>query len=117
MDDHPRALRLTAAQAGCIIKFRIKPVRSDGDEGHTEGSRPTGEVGAWDDARTPARVRELADTQRGWRAVTPVAMAPLPPAHLLAAPAAGLTAGAPVTASAVSAAASAQPNGYGGVPH
>lgn len=43
-DDHPRALRLTSAHAGCLIKFRVTPVRSDGDRGHTESSRPTPEV-------------------------------------------------------------------------
>ena len=45
-DDHPRALRLREEQRGCLIKFKIQPVRSDGDEGHTEASRPTAELGA-----------------------------------------------------------------------
>lgn len=43
-DDHPRALRLTPAHAGCLIKFKVTPVRSDGEVGHTESSRPTPEV-------------------------------------------------------------------------
>ena len=45
-DDHPRALRLTAAHAGCLIKFKLCPVRADGEAGHTESSRPTAEVAA-----------------------------------------------------------------------
>jgi hypothetical protein len=43
-DSHPRALRLLPEHAGYLIKYKVKPVRSDGDEGHTESSRPTAEV-------------------------------------------------------------------------
>ena len=43
-DAHPRALRLTPQLRGCLIKFRLRPVRSDGNEGHVESSRPTQEV-------------------------------------------------------------------------
>lgn len=44
-DSHPRALRLLPAHAGCLIKAKVKPVRRhDGDEGHTESSRPTPEI-------------------------------------------------------------------------
>jgi len=45
-DSHPRALRLTPALKGCLIKFRVQPVRNDGDQGHLESSRPTKEVSA-----------------------------------------------------------------------
>lgn len=41
---HPRVLRLTDAERGCLIKFKMQPVRSDGDEGHGEASRPTAEI-------------------------------------------------------------------------
>ena len=43
-DSHPRALRLRPEHVGCLIKFKVTPVRSDGDRGHTESSRPTAEV-------------------------------------------------------------------------
>ncbi len=43
-DAHPRALRVTEDLLGCIIKFKVQPVRWDGDEGHQESSRPTPEV-------------------------------------------------------------------------
>jgi hypothetical protein len=52
-DDHPRALRLREEQRGCLIKFKIQPVRSDGDEGHTEASRPTAEIAAAPDEAWP----------------------------------------------------------------
>jgi hypothetical protein len=45
-DAHPRALRLTRAHEGCLIKFKLCPVRADGDAGHAESSRPTPEVAA-----------------------------------------------------------------------
>ncbi len=41
---HPRVLRVTEAHRGCSFKFRVQPVRSDGNEGHMESSRPTGDV-------------------------------------------------------------------------
>jgi hypothetical protein len=43
-DAHPRALRLTPELRGCLIKFRLQPVRCDGNAGHVESSRPTVEV-------------------------------------------------------------------------
>ena len=43
-DSHPRALRVSKELLGCLIKFRVQPVRADGDEGHLESSRPTKEV-------------------------------------------------------------------------
>jgi hypothetical protein len=43
-DTHPRALRLTPDLRGCLIKFRLQPVRCDGNAGHVESSRPTVEV-------------------------------------------------------------------------
>ena len=43
-DSHPRALRLTPQLRGCLIKFRLQPVRCDGNAGHVESSRPTVEV-------------------------------------------------------------------------
>ena len=43
-DAHPRALRVTEDLLGCILKFKVQPVRWDGDEGHQESSRPTAEV-------------------------------------------------------------------------
>lgn len=43
-DAHPRALRISQDLLGCLIKFRVQPVRADSDEGHLESSRPTKEV-------------------------------------------------------------------------
>ncbi len=43
-DAHPRALRLTERERGCLIKYKVTPVRSDGDVGHGEASRPTAEI-------------------------------------------------------------------------
>jgi PH domain len=43
-DSHPRVLRLTEKEKGCLIKFKVQPIRSDGDEGHGEASRPTSEI-------------------------------------------------------------------------
>lgn len=43
-DDHPRALRLNEALRKSAIKMKVQPVRSDGNEGHTESSRPTPDV-------------------------------------------------------------------------
>ena len=43
-DAHPRALRVTRELEGCLIKFRVQPVRADGDEGYLESSRPSAEV-------------------------------------------------------------------------
>jgi hypothetical protein len=43
-DAHPRALRLLPELRGCLIKFRLQPVRCDGNVGHVESSRPTVEV-------------------------------------------------------------------------
>ena len=45
-DAHPRALRISPDLMGCLIKFRVQPVRADSDEGHLESSRPTKEVSA-----------------------------------------------------------------------
>jgi hypothetical protein len=42
--DDPRSLLLTPALVGSMLKYRVQPVRSDGNEGHTESSRPTAEV-------------------------------------------------------------------------
>ncbi len=38
-DSHPRVLRLSAAHKGMDFKFRVLPVRSDGNQGHVESSR------------------------------------------------------------------------------
>jgi hypothetical protein len=46
----------------------VKPVRSDGDEGHTESSRPTAEVAAASDAALAA-ARTAADEARRVRAL------------------------------------------------
>ena len=43
---HPAVLRLTGGHLGSLVKFKVRPVRIDGDEGHAESSRPTGEVTA-----------------------------------------------------------------------
>jgi hypothetical protein len=43
-DDHPCALRLTNEMKGWLVKFRLQPVRLDGDQGHLESSRPTKEI-------------------------------------------------------------------------
>ena len=40
-DAHPRALRLTDKLRGCEIKFRVQPVRADGEMGDVGTSRPT----------------------------------------------------------------------------
>jgi len=46
--DDPRSLLLTPALVGSMLKYRVQPIRSDGNEGHTESSRPTAEVRAAD---------------------------------------------------------------------
>ena len=43
-DAHPAVLRITAAHVGSLIKFKVRPVRADGDGGHEESSRPTAEI-------------------------------------------------------------------------
>lgn len=43
-EGYPNVLRLTEKEEGCLIKFKVHPVREDGDEGHTESSRPTVEI-------------------------------------------------------------------------
>jgi hypothetical protein len=63
-DDHPRALRLTEALRGCMLKFKVKPVRSDGDEGHTESSRPTPEVAPASEAAVAASRVAAEETRR-----------------------------------------------------
>jgi len=40
----PRELHLTESLKGCLLKFRVVPVRSDGNFGHQETSRPTNEI-------------------------------------------------------------------------
>lgn len=40
----PRELQLTESLKGCLLKFRVVPVRSDGNFGHQETSRPTDEI-------------------------------------------------------------------------
>lgn len=40
----PRELKLTESLKGCMLKFRVIPVRSDGNSGHQETSRFTDEV-------------------------------------------------------------------------
>ncbi len=40
----PCILRLSAKDEGCVFKFKVLPVRSDGDEGHAESSRPCKEI-------------------------------------------------------------------------
>lgn len=44
VDQHPRVLRVTKEHKGCAFKFRVQPIRTDGNEGHLESSRPTKEV-------------------------------------------------------------------------
>ena len=73
VDDDPRVLRLTTAHAGCLIKYKVKPIRSDGDDGHAESSRPTAEV-VVADADTPARVAKLAADSRGYIAAAAAAV-------------------------------------------
>jgi hypothetical protein len=43
-DAHPRALRLTPDLRGCEIKFKVQPVRADGEVGDLVSSRPTRSV-------------------------------------------------------------------------
>ena len=62
-DDHPRALRLTESLVGHLIKFKLKPARSDGDVGHMESSRPTPEVAAAS-AEAFEKARSLAAAKR-----------------------------------------------------
>jgi hypothetical protein len=44
LDAHPRCFRVEGKHKGWAFKFRVQPVRSDGDEGHMESSRPTKDV-------------------------------------------------------------------------
>jgi hypothetical protein len=62
-DSHPRALRLTEELRGCLLKFKVRPVRSDGDEGHTESSRPTVEVAPESESARRAAVAAAADVR------------------------------------------------------
>eukprot|EP01138_Halocafeteria_seosinensis_P001592 gb/GECG01001631.1/.p1 GENE.gb/GECG01001631.1/~~gb/GECG01001631.1/.p1 ORF type:complete len:953 (+),score=112.35 gb/GECG01001631.1/:1-2859(+) len=43
-EGQPSVVKLTEEEEGCLIKFKVHPVREDGDEGHTESSRPTIEI-------------------------------------------------------------------------
>lgn len=45
-DGHPCAFRLRAEDEGCVFKFRVHPIRADGDEGHTEAARARAKIGA-----------------------------------------------------------------------
>jgi hypothetical protein len=45
-DSTPYCLRVDQSLVGCLLKFRVVPIRSDGEEGHQETSRPTAEVAA-----------------------------------------------------------------------
>jgi len=86
--EDPRVLRLGPELRGCELKFRVQPVRSDGNAGHTESSRPTAEVAAAQAVGEPAAPTAAEAPPPLPPPATAPAAAVLPPADTPAAPAA-----------------------------
>lgn len=59
----PCILRLGPADAGCVFKFKVTPVREDGDEGHAESSRPSGPIAPPDAEPRPTRYTQAPELQ------------------------------------------------------
>ena len=78
----PCILRLGPKDEGCVFKFKVLPVRSDGDEGHAESSRPCAEIAAASAGVKPTRFSTEAElsAQPTARRVTTSAGKLAPPA-------------------------------------
>ncbi|KAA0160573.1 hypothetical protein FNF31_03708 [Cafeteria roenbergensis] len=64
-DAHPCAYRLGAVDNECVIKFRVQPVRADGDKGHAEAARLRAKVTSpAQDGAAPPDADMVADASR-----------------------------------------------------
>jgi hypothetical protein len=75
-DDHPCAYRVQPSDVDCVFKFRVKPVRADGDEGHAEAARLASKILPECSEEIVRASLEKAPTvlaARAWKALVPPA--------------------------------------------